>query len=110
MASGPAPDPGAGSSVTPRAAGANIRLRQCRSEPANKYADAPANPASAAICGFRAVTAASSGSATYTCVCPLVYDSTGKPDAGTPRAASSCAVLGNGARAGIGWRIQAKVI
>src|SRR5258707_9399551 len=76
MASGPAADPVAGSSVTPRAAGANIRLRQCRPEPAKQYAATPANPASAVICGFRAVTAASSGSATYTCVGPLVYDST----------------------------------
>src|SRR5258708_24049815 len=102
MASGRAADPVAGPPVRPGPAGANIRLRQCRPEPAKQYADAPANPASAVICGFRAVTAASSGSATYTCVGPLVYDSTGKPDAGTPRAASSCAVLGNGARAGIG--------
>src|SRR5258708_35731514 len=108
MASGPAADPVAGSSVTPRAAGANIRLRQCRPEPAKQYAATPANPASAVICGFREVTAASSGSATYTCVGPLVYDSTGKPDAGTPRAASSCAVLGNGAQAGTGWRIPAE--
>src|SRR5258708_38945892 len=110
MASGPPADPAAGSSVPPRAGGANIRLRQCRPEPAKQYAATPANPASTVICGFRAVTAASSGSATYTCVGPFVYDSTGKPDAGTPRAASSCAVLGNSARAGIGWRIQAKVI
>src|SRR5258708_37264100 len=110
MASGPAADPVAGSSGAPRPAGANIRLRQCRPEPAKQYTATPANLASAVICGFRAVTAASSGSSTYTCVGPFVYDSTGKPDAGTPRAASSCAVLGNGARAGIGWRIQAKVI
>src|SRR5512146_224364 len=110
MASGPAADPVAGSSVTPRAAGANNRLRQCRPEPAKQYTYAPANPASAVISGFRALTAASSGSATYTSVGPLVYDSTGKPDAGTPSAASSCAVLGNSAQAGIGWRIQAKVI
>src|SRR5260370_16897601 len=110
MASGPAADPVAGSSVTPRAAGANIRLRQYRPEPAKQYAATPANPASAVICGFRAVTAASSGRATYTCVGPFVYDSTGNPDAATPRAASSPPVLGNVAQAGNGWRIQAKVI
>src|SRR5258705_3309820 len=109
MASGPAADPVAGSSVTPRA-GANIRLRQCRPEPAKQYTDAPANPVSAVISGFRPLTAASSGSATYTIVGPLVYDSTGKADAGTPRAANNCAVRENGAQAGIGWRIQAQVI
>src|SRR6266567_6103395 len=45
MASGPAADPVAGSSVTPRAAGANIRLRQRRPEPAEQYTATPANPA-----------------------------------------------------------------
>src|ERR1700690_1342793 len=101
MASGPAAEPVAGSSVMPMP-GANIRLRQRRPAPAKQYAAAPLNSASAVRSGFRALTAASSGSSTYTWVGPFVYDSTGKPDSATPRAASSSAAAGNGPQTGIG--------
>ena len=98
--------PVAGSSATPKP-GANIRVLYRSPAPAKQLTQRAPSSARAPASGRSAATARSSGSSTNTCLGPLSYSSTGRPEDSTPTASSSSRSRANGSHEGSGWRIRA---